>query len=238
MNGKAHAAIGATSPLVLITAGADLGQLLVLAGIAAGAALGPDIDHPNATATRALGTAVHKSVHTLSKTVRWATSTRADRAAAAQWESLGRDADHRALTHTGVSALVVGTAGFFLSLIPFGSVAVVALGGWLVGNLVKRTTAPVVCIALTGLAVMCSVPAWMAASAVALGWLSHVLADACTMGGVPLMWPMRRDGKRWKHTRFLGKMLRSGASSEWAVAMGFIVVLSFPFTVVMLTPYR
>jgi membrane-bound metal-dependent hydrolase YbcI (DUF457 family) len=233
VNGKTHVAIGAASPLILVMAGADLGQLLLLSGIAAGAALGPDIDHPNSTATKALGTVVHKSVHTLSKTVRWATSTKADKAAAARWEGLGRDADHRALTHTAVSSAVVGAAGFMISVIPFGSVAVAAFTGWLAGHTSKRTTAPIVAIALAGLAVVTGVPAWMTASALSLGWLSHVLSDACTMGGVPLLWPLKRRGKRWGHTRLLGRMLRSGAVSEWAVAVAFMAVLSFPFVATM-----
>jgi membrane-bound metal-dependent hydrolase YbcI (DUF457 family) len=228
VNGKTHVVIGAVSPLVLVTAGADLGQLLLLSGIAAGAALGPDIDHPNATATKALGTVVHKFVHTLSRTVRWATSTKADRAAMAQWEDLGRDADHRALTHTAVSSVAVGAAGFLLSLIPFGSVGVAALMGWMAGHVVKRATAPIVAIAFAGLAVISGTPPWMTATALAFGWMSHVLADACTMGGVPLMWPLKRRGRRWGHTRLMGRMLRSGAVSEWAVAVAFVAVLSFP----------
>lgn len=237
MNGRAHVVIGLAAPSFLVTAGADLGQVAVLGILSAGAALGPDIDHPNATATKALGGVIHNAVHSLSKTVRWATSTRADRAAARQWEGLGRDADHRALTHTGVSALVIGLGGFAVSLVPFGEAAMAALAGWMVGHLIGRAAAPVIAGGAGVLAFFSGTPAWMTALAVCLGWLSHVLADACTMGGVPLMWPMRKNGRRWSHTRLMGRMLRSGGGGEWVVTVAAVAVLMFPFAATLLATH-
>lgn len=235
MNGRSHAVIGAAAPLSLVTAGADLGQLAVLAVLSAGAALGPDIDHPNATATKALGTAVHRAVHSLSTTVRKATSTRADKAAAAHWEGLGRDADHRALTHTGISFLALSAGAYGVALLPFGAALLGAVAGWMLGHLGRRSTAPVTSIAGAALGFLCGVPAWMAALAVGAGWLTHVLADGCTMGGVPLTWPLRRRGRRWSHTRILGRMLRSGEGSDWVITVLSVSVLALPFLATMTT---
>lgn len=237
MNGRAHVVIGLAAPSFLVTAGADLAQLAVLGILSAGASLGPDLDHPNATATKALGQPVHKVVHSLSKTVRWATSTRNDRTAARQWEGLGRDADHRALTHTGVSALVIGAGAFAMALVPFGETLMAGLAGWMAGHLLGRKTAPVVALGSAALAFVVGVPAWMAAMAMFTGWLSHILADACTMSGVPLLWPMRRGGKRWKHIRFMGKMLRSGGGGEWVVTVAAVAVLVLPFAATFLATH-
>jgi membrane-bound metal-dependent hydrolase YbcI (DUF457 family) len=237
VNGRSHVVIGLAAPSFLVTAGADLGQLAVLGILSAGAALGPDIDHPNATATKALGGVVHKSVHTLSKTVRLATSTRSDRAAHRQWEGLGRDADHRALTHTGISALVIGVGAFAAALVPFGETAMAALVGWTAGHLMGRKAAPVVSLGSAAVAFLVGVPAWMAAVAVCIGWLSHVLADACTMGGVPLTWPMRKQGRRWRHTRLMGRMLRSGGGGEWVVTVAAVAVLVLPFAATFLATH-
>lgn len=237
MNGKSHAVIGAAAPLSLVTAGADLGQLAVLAVLSAGAALGPDIDHPNATATKALGGPVHKVVHSLSTTVRKATSTPADRSAAIQWEGLGRDADHRALTHTGVSFLALSATAYAVAQLPFGAAAMAAVAGWMLGHLTGRASAPVASIAAAALTLVCGPPAWMTAVAVGAGWLSHVLADGCTMGGVPLTWPLKRRGRRWGHTRILGRMLRSGAGSDWVVTVLSVSVLALPFLATMVTPH-
>jgi len=53
------------------------------------------------------------------------------------------------------------------------------------------------------------------------GWLSHLLADACTRMGVPLLWPLPVRGRRWHMVR-LGR-LRSGAASDWVVAAVAVV---------------
>lgn len=234
MNGLTHTVIGAAAPLPLVLAGADLGQVAVLSLVAAAASLGPDIDHPNATATKALGSAAHKAVHGLSKATRMATSTRTDRSKAAHWESLGRDPDHRGLTHTGVSAGVIGIAAFFVAVLPLGD-ALLALGaGWMVGHVVRRFAAAGCAAAGAVLGFMISVPAWMMALAIAGGWLSHVLADACTKAGVPLKWPMRHKGRRWGHTKLMGDHLASGSSGEWVVAVAIVSILAFPSMAILL----
>lgn len=235
MNGKSHAVIGAVAPLSLVMAGADLGQLAALSVVSAGFALGPDVDHPNATATKAWGSSVHRVVHRLSTTVRKATSTSSDRAASERWEALGRDADHRALTHTGLSFLAVSTAVYTLGMLPLGAALFGAVSGWTLGHLVKRSTASIISIIGGALGILCPAPAWMLALAAGAGWLSHVLTDGCTMGGVPLTWPVRRKGRRWSHTRILGRTLRSGDGSDWLITVLSVSVLALPFLATMTT---
>lgn len=228
MNGRTHVAIGAAVPSSLILAGADARQMAVLVVLSAAASLGPDLDHPNATATRALGSAAHRTVHGLAKAARLATSTPEDREKAERWEARGRDPDHRGLTHTGLAALAVGAAGSVLAALPLGVVFLAAVGGWMVGHVVRRFAAAGVAGAVAVLAAGCAVPAWMVGVALAGGWLSHVLADGCTRGGVPLLWPQVRRHRRWGHTRLMGDHLVSGSPGEWVVAVAAVAVLASP----------
>jgi len=59
----------------------------------------------------------------------------------------------------------------------------------------------------------------------ALGYLSHLVADALTMEGVPLLWPIYR-----KRIRLLPALLaiRTGGAREYmaTVALGVFVVLA------------
>ncbi len=51
---------------------------------------------------------------------------------------------------------------------------------------------------------------WLAAP-VAVGYLSHLLADALTPSGVPLLWPNRR--------RFTLDLLETGSLTEWGLVL-------------------
>lgn len=233
MNGRAHAVIGSAAPAAFLAVGVDPGQLAVLAVLAAGASLGPDIDHPNATATRALGQSVHNAVHTLSKSVRLASSTPRDRVKADAWTALGRDPDHRGLTHTGLAAAAVALATFATFSLPLGAAVCAALAAWFCGHVIRRIAAPVAASGGVLLALIFPVAPWMAAVAVGVGWLSHVLADACTKAGVPLWWPMLRRGRRWSHVRLMGTRLTSGADSDWWFAGVAVAALALPGVVVL-----
>jgi membrane-bound metal-dependent hydrolase YbcI (DUF457 family) len=39
---------------------------------------------------------------------------------------------------------------------------------------------------------------WWLGLVVATGWLTHLAGDACTEQGVPLWWPLRVRGQRWR----------------------------------------
>lgn len=234
MNGRTHAAIGFAVPTSFLAAGSGLVEVAFLGLLAAGAALGPDIDHPDATASKALGSTVHRSVHAVSKVTRLSSSTALDLSDAHRQEALKRDPDHRGLTHTGLASLAVGFAVLLVGLVPFTDALLGLLCGWLLGHVVRRVAATALMAAGAVLGLLVSVPAWMMAVAVAGGWLSHVLADGCTMAGVPLLWPIRHKGKRWYRFRFMGSLLRSGARAELAVAVSMIAVLAFPAMVAML----
>jgi membrane-bound metal-dependent hydrolase YbcI (DUF457 family) len=61
---------------------------------------------------------------------------------------------------------------------------------------------------------------WLMALAAAGGYLSHIVADACTKGGVPAFWPISIQGKRWWNIRLLGRAVTSGSSQEKGPAIG------------------
>ncbi len=114
MMGRTHAASGAA---VWLTGCAvvDVGAATTLIGalLATMAALGPDIDHPNSTATRSLGQLPHRLVKRLAIKVYAATRTSQDDPVTD---------GHRGLTHTLVCAVVVGVLA--------GIVAHTLIGWW------------------------------------------------------------------------------------------------------------
>jgi membrane-bound metal-dependent hydrolase YbcI (DUF457 family) len=207
MMGASHAASGVAGWVALCAAGSLAGvdvepsTVLVGAGVAAGFALLPDLDHPGSTISRSLGpvTGVLARV----------TSFAADKVQ--DWTCpCCKDPDtvaHRALTHTAVGAVVTG--------------GLVALAGARLG---KPAALVVVFLALA-LAVRGMVPTkWRGtlgavlagAGAAALvfafgpdaGWwwlglpagfgvLAHIVGDGLTKSAVPLLWPVRISGCRW-----------------------------------------
>lgn len=105
---------------------------------------------------------------------------------------------------------------------------------------------------------------WQLGVAVFLGWMSHLLSDACTRAGVPLLWPIKvkgwrkleiasrgRDGRarahgqqyepierRWHRVRLLKRLnLTSCAATDWRVAWLAVSVMVTP-TVSLYTLYR
>lgn len=111
MMGPGHAVSGAAVGLYAATLARDLGLLdigpaatLTGAALCAGAALLPDLDHPNATVAKAFGPAsvtLARGVHGISSAVYWNTKTLVDEE---------RDGGHRGLTHTAVFAAGLGGA--------------------------------------------------------------------------------------------------------------------------------
>jgi membrane-bound metal-dependent hydrolase YbcI (DUF457 family) len=230
MMGRTHAAIGALSVSGALLYGVPAPQVGVMAVIAAGAALGPDLDHGAATASRSPLGGLHK-LATLVSMIAWsATATKSDRKAAT-WAPPGKrplSTTHRTLTHTTCVAALAGVSAALLMLLPFGTVVLVLSAALLMWRLLGARMILLIMV----LAVIASLSAplspQLALWAAGGGWMSHILADACTTRGVPLAWPLKISGKRWYRFRLLGSALRTGEAIEWVPAIGIAVLLNAP----------
>ncbi|MFA7264796.1 MAG: metal-dependent hydrolase [Candidatus Nanopelagicales bacterium] len=217
---------------VLAVAGA-----LLIAWLAGRAALWPDLDHHNSTATRSMGLisgAVHLFVHRMSCWV-------FDMSATSRDVSEGDFRGHRGLSHFGISAVVSGLVFGWVSYLlatrwPALALAVVAglivalVGSWLLGEVRGLVLALVAGTALWWLVTTTAEEPLRIASeliapavglgvgvSVSVGMLAHSLGDAATKTGVPLLWPIRIRGQRYYpiHVRPQSALLSTG-SSEWA----------------------
>ncbi|MCW2905133.1 MAG: rane protein [Streptosporangiaceae bacterium] len=170
------------------------GLLVVVTG---GAALLPDLDHPAATAARSLGLftkLIAIGVDRVAVAVYHATRAPGDRA--------GRHGGHRLLTHTVPWNVSLGGLVAVLGMVsPVASAVVCGLLAGLLGLGLR--------VAGVGLAVSSAVVAWWllnqhpawswgVAVAVSLGGLVHLVCDAVTPSGVPLLWPLVSRGERWR----------------------------------------
>jgi membrane-bound metal-dependent hydrolase YbcI (DUF457 family) len=218
-----HAAIGASAPVGLVlTQHASILQGATMAAISAGYALMPDLDHPDACASKALGSPVHKVVHSLCKVVVKSTATGRDRSYI-RWKLIkGRDPYHRTLTHTLLVAVAVGVAAYalaFVSAVATGLTA--ALGVFMLWPLYRKTVGAVVLgAAVAAVASVIYLNPWLMGLAVMGGYASHIVADGCTAAGVPALWPLKIQGKRWWNIRLLGGLVSSGSFEEKGPAIG------------------
>lgn len=231
MNGRTHTAIGAASMAGAALIGVPPPQCVLMVVIAAGAALGPDLDHPGSTASRAMPSVVHKAVRAVTTTCWKITSTGRDAQDAGWKSSRGRDPYHRTFTHTTVASVALGLLILlFTSTFHIGIVALVALMGWWLRRITKWENWFFVALGgVMALAFFHPMEPWMSAWAVFIGYLSHVLADGCTKAGVPFLWPLKIKGKRWWNVRLLGSTVTSGQSREWLPATGLAIALNAPF---------
>lgn len=226
MRGTVHAAIGASAPVGLVlTQNVNVVQGAVMAAVSAGFSLLPDLDHPNACATKALGSPVHKAVHGACRMVVSASASGRDRSYI-RWKQINkRDPYHRTLTHTLLASLVLGAAVYLLSqtsAVAIGATA--ALGVLMLWPLYRKTIGLVV-LGAAGTAAGAAIylTPWLMALAVTGGYVSHVVADGCTKGGVPAFWPVKIQGKRWWNIRLLDGMISSGSMAEKGPAVGVAV---------------
>jgi len=231
MMGAGHAVSGAAAGLYAATLARDLGLLdigpaatLTGAALCAGAALLPDLDHPNATIAKAFGPASVALAH----------STNAVSSAVYRYTKTGvdedRDGGHRGLTHTLAFAVVLG--GLIAALVDVWPLLtpvllfvllVLALRG-LIPNLHSKMGRPgqgprrrlrtpawwrrtkgmigiwaisgALAWLLTDAMPASDVGAWLGAM-VALGCLTHCLGDAITEMGCPILWPVPIARQRW-----------------------------------------
>jgi membrane-bound metal-dependent hydrolase YbcI (DUF457 family) len=221
MLGKSHAISGAavwlSGAAVAQLAGWDpnMTAVWVGAGVCAGCALIPDIDHPNSSVTLAAGPITKGISWTLARVgvfVHAHTKTRAD--------TPDLDA-HRTITHTLVWALLWGglTAWGQQRLGPWMAAALVflvtALGTktalpkkhrsfhlrWRQGRWRRRmkVSTPLTVGTLSAAAIYPLTPGqgWWLGLAVFTGLLTHCLGDAVTNSGCPLLWPIRIQRKAW-----------------------------------------
>jgi membrane-bound metal-dependent hydrolase YbcI (DUF457 family) len=231
MLGKSHALSGTvgwlTGCALLTAAGHTPTALTVAAGaaVSTGAALLPDLDHPESTVARTLG-----------PVTRWAAIGVAATAAHLRGVSCrhclaGRDrGGHRGVTHTAVGAILAGLVTGLLCVFAGKTAAlwIVGLSVWLAAHaaLSSRTRARIGDMLLPGrfrslgkgahrfaaavgavLVALASVAAieantsdggwWWIGLAVFWGCLAHSLGDALTYSAVPLCWPLQIRGCRW-----------------------------------------
>lgn len=191
--------IGAPLPLAL---GAAVASLVV------GAAVFPDIDHPEATIAHTYGPVsrqVSKAVHGVSGALYSLTRTRRDH---------DRDGGHRGITHTALFAAGTGVLMWWLvsqfwlwaagvTLFVFGTFAVralagkwahrhpwwaVAIAGWCAGAdtlFLWSTNQPGLTARWFGIAV-------------AAGCVVHMIGDCMTRQGCPVFFPVPLRGQVWR----------------------------------------
>lgn len=215
MMGRTHAMTGVLAGLV---AGRSVGldsipELLPFASITAGYALFPDLDHPNATATRVLGPVTGA----LSRVLRAASAGLYAKTKGPQDEPEGR---HRHLTHTLVFALLLGgICAASIALSPWAALAWLAFGLVLAADRLGKIALVVYAVGVAaGLSTAAAAgqpvdafftehSAWLWL-AVTLGCVVHCLGDMVTESGCPLLWlpwPLTRlttwRGETWYEVR-------------------------------------
>lgn len=225
MMGKSHLLLGSAGwltigvPLTELASNAQLGPAEVAAGlvVCAGAAMFPDLDHPQATVSRSLGPVTQSFSKFFSRVM-----------------GGHRNGSHSILFAAGIFfllSLVFGreTDGV-LTVVAFG---ICLLSSSLVLRVLTRADGLIsailsAIIAATLLSVTAGAPTdnWII-YAVAIGILLHDLGDAMTVEGVPLFYPMSR--KRYKfpivgRTDSMREKIVAAASGILATILLFVMV--------------
>lgn len=165
--------------------------------VTGGAGLLPDLDHPSATAARSLGLLtklIARGVDTVSLAVYHATRSPGDAAS--------RHSGHRLLTHTWPGCLLAGViAGLLVLVSPIAGAVLCGLLGGLMALGIRQAGFPIA--AVTSVVAWFTLDqhsgwSWLVPVAVLLGCVVHTLGDWLTNSGVPLLWPMASQGKRWR----------------------------------------
>lgn len=210
--GPTHAMSGAAAGLAAATllpatwgGPSSLAETFVWAGVCAGAALLPDLDHPQSTVARSFGVVSQvgsEGINTASAAFYGLTRTAKD----------GHRSDgHRTLTHTLLFAILLGAAVSAL-VTAFGKPAIIgtlfltlglAIRG-LAGDWSKKQgwLAVTLSAALLSAIVWQAIPAETGSAslglAVAFGCIVHCLGDGITKEGIPFLAPLVVvRGKRW-----------------------------------------
>lgn len=213
MMGYSHAVSGVAVGCALAAACPAPWPVEALAvAVFGGAALLPDIDHPNSTVARSLG----PLTNTISKAVDWL-SVELYHATRTPLDPAERRDGHRLITHTPVGSLALATLfGVAFWWGPVSCAVAVALVCALLAHGTRTVSKPLLrklmgfrgavapAVALVSGAGAYGVswwyPGWWWLYAVAVlgGCLIHREGDWCTNSGVPhRRWPVLVDGKRW-----------------------------------------
>lgn len=206
-----HSATSALAGVALgAAAGGGLVELAWCGLVGAGAGLLPDLDHPEATATRSQGPvsgAACAGLRGLSRLVWRATRTKYDDGGL---DDEARGA-HRHLTHTWPACAAAGVLCGLASLHAAGAAVVLwllvslglrGLGQCLTGRdraaLSSWLTVSLGALLIVGVTMGVAPPnPVLLGAVVAVGAWVHVLGDWLTKSGVPLAWPLCVKGKRW-----------------------------------------
>lgn len=219
MLGRSHVAVAAAAWALCAGPGADrlglhLGplELILSTAVAAGAGIGPDIDHPEATIARTHGPLSHAVALTVNKLT----------------------GGHRGATHWMVTAGALWAAVTWAAVtwptlaLP---VALASCGAWalrcsLPYRIHRAAWAPLVAAAAGGAAWALGLTAPWLAVAAAFGWAIHPLCDAAASDhhkGPPLLGPFSR--------RRIGfGLMELGGTGEHFTAMGAAILAGLVVT--------
>lgn len=199
MMGRQHAVSGVLGGVVLagILSPAPVPVRLLAVAVTGGAALLPDLDTPQSTAARSLGSVTRllaKGVDAASLAIYHATREGGD--------PPDRKSGHRLVSHTVPGCLLASFLVASLCLLhPVTGAAGVCLLVGLLGLGVKVLgggTALVAGGAAWWVLEYENAWWWVLPLATFVGCLVHVLGDTVTNSGTPLLWPLLRDGRRWR----------------------------------------
>jgi membrane-bound metal-dependent hydrolase YbcI (DUF457 family) len=240
MMGRQHATCGLLAGVGFAAAvpSAPLAVRGLLVIVTGGAALLPDLDHPQATAARSLGfvtKGIARGVDKVSLAIYHATRTPGDVA--------DRHSGHRLVTHTVPGCLLAGLVVGVLALVS--SVALAAVAGLLAGLLALgfKQAGFGLAVSTAGVSwwLFDHYPGWSLAVpvAVTVGCLIHTAGDWVTNSGVPVLWPLVSEGKRWRlvhapvtfaagdhvETMLVAPLLLFGLAVEVSLVTGLLPIL-------------
>lgn len=142
---------------------------------------------------------------------------------------------HRGLTHTLLFSAFVGATVGVLAAWGFWAIFFIALVCMaplvrIVAPSVRGVPSVLLPIVVAGFVAYLNPAPLAMGGAIGLGILSHAILDGCTVMGVPLFWPLRLRGMRWRRVG-IPRSLRietGGRAEPWvarALSMGAVVLL-------------
>lgn len=250
MMGSTHALMGGVAG-ALVAPALGFGPLMTAASvvITAGAALVPDLDHPNSSATLAHGPVTRmfsEDLRALSANLYKVTHTRYDDLSAEH----ARDVrgTHRYLTHTGIFAVVLGIfigitsqvqgetrSGTLISPVRWAFVALMIsfairglcqfkpnrkLDRWPVRTVIGLAGALVIPITGKELGIL-----------IMVGCLTHDLGDWMTKSGIPFLWPIKVRGMYWR--RYRAPLTSSTGKGHLEPILRWVSVIAAPAVFVL-----
>ena len=246
MMGPTHAMTGVAAGLGVAAAASHYGysqlgvaEVIVLAGVTAGAALLPDIDHPSATLARTWGPlsrGVSKAVNSASAGIVNLTGNKRDKHC-----SNG----HRTFTHTLLFAVLAAFLTY-AAVAAWGTAAALTifyiLTSLAMQTLLRDKTRSMGPLLSNLVAAGATLAAWqmlpetmnpvLLAAVVFIGCVAHMIGDSVTISGIPALAPfVPVKGKRWGDMHLLPPGMRVRASGPadtvtfWLCAVASVILL-------------